>query len=244
MAQGGKWSWSDAEVHAILQAFTGSQAVRDRAWFAPGVVWGYRISELMSLKVKDVYDVDAGAIRDFITVPSCRLKGGKPKPPTAQPPKPANHDQECPCNLCHPKIFRRRSPDDRSVPMGAARPFVQAQLDQLAKTRNGLDPERYLYESRKHDADGRSKPISRQQAWHALQLAMKRAGIAVEHFGTHSLRKTSAAKMMELTKRIDVVRDWLGHRSSATTDRYLKSDNRERLAYAQAMGEQLFKHVA
>lgn len=35
MAQGGKWAWSDAEVHAILQAFTGTQAVRDRAWFAP-----------------------------------------------------------------------------------------------------------------------------------------------------------------------------------------------------------------
>jgi integrase len=73
---------------------------------------------------------------------------------------------------------------------------------------------------------------------------MTRAGIAVEHFGTHSLRKTSAAKMMEACKRIDIVRDWLGHRSSATTDRYLKSDNRERLAYAQAMGEQLFKEVA
>jgi hypothetical protein len=50
--------------------------------------------------------------------------------------------------------------------------------------------------------------------------------------------------MMELTKRIDVVRDWLGHRSSATTDRYLKSDNWERLAFAQAIGEQLFKQVA
>jgi integrase len=73
---------------------------------------------------------------------------------------------------------------------------------------------------------------------------MKRAGIAVEHFGTHSLRKTSAAEMMELTKRIDVVRDWLGHRSSAITDRYLKSDNRERLTYAQTVGEQLFRQVA
>jgi len=50
--------------------------------------------------------------------------------------------------------------------------------------------------------------------------------------------------MIELTKRIDVVRDWLGHRSSATTERYLKSDNRERLADAQAMGEQLFQQVA
>jgi len=244
MAQGVKCSWSNAEVHKILQAFTGSQVVRDRAWFAPGVIWGYRISELMSLKIKDVYDVDTGAIREFITIPSCRLKGGKPKPPKARLAKPANHDPECPCNLCHRKISKRRPPDDCSVPMGAARPFIQAQLDRLTKSRNGLDPERYLYESRKRAEDGSSRPISRQQAWQALQLAMKRAGIDPEHFGTHSLRKTSAAKMMELTKRIDVVRDWLGHRSSATTDRYLKSDNWERLAYAQAMGEQLFKQVA
>jgi integrase len=75
---------------------------------------------------------------------------------------------------------------------------------------------------------------------------MQRAGVAAEHFGTHSLRKTSTAKakMMELTKGIDVVRDWLGHCSRATTDCYLKSDNRERLTYAQAMREQLFKQVA
>jgi hypothetical protein len=50
--------------------------------------------------------------------------------------------------------------------------------------------------------------------------------------------------MMELTKRIDVVRDWLGHRSRATTGRDLTSDNQECLASAQAMGEQLFQHVA
>jgi integrase len=244
MAQGGKWSWSDEEVHAILQAFTGSQAVRDRAWFAPGVIWGDRISELMSLKVKDVYDVESGTIRECITVESRRLKGGKPHTPKPQPPKPANHDPECPCNLCHPKVSKRRPSDDRSVPMGAARPFIQAQLDRLAKTRNGLDPERYLYESRKRASVRSSKPISRQQAWFALQLAMKRAGVDVTHFGTHRLRKTSAAKMMELTQRIDEVRDWLGHRSSATTDRYLNLDNRERLAIAQAIGEQLFKQVA
>jgi integrase len=82
--------------------------------------------------------------------------------------------------------------------MGAAQPFIQAQLDRLAKTRNGLDPERYLYESRKRADDGSSKPISRQQAWHALQLAMKCAGMAAKYFGTHSLRKTSAANRYSL----------------------------------------------
>jgi hypothetical protein len=50
--------------------------------------------------------------------------------------------------------------------------------------------------------------------------------------------------MMELATRIDVGRDWLGHRSGAATDRSLKSDNRERLACAQTMGEPLFQQVA
>jgi hypothetical protein len=36
---------------------------------------------------------------------------------------------------------------------------------------------------------------------------------------------------------LDYVRDWLGHRSSATTDAYLCSDNTERLKLAAAMGE-------
>ncbi len=76
MAQGAKWSWSDTEVHAILQAFTGRQAVRDRAWFAPGVIWGYRISELMSLKVKDVYDGEAGALRLFLLSFMAYFAGG------------------------------------------------------------------------------------------------------------------------------------------------------------------------
>jgi hypothetical protein len=108
MATGGKWSWSDAEVHAILQAFTGTQTVRDRAWFAPGVIWGYRISELMSLKVKDVYDVETSSIREFLTGPACRLNGGKPHAPKPQPPKPTHHDPTCRCNRCHPKCSKRR----------------------------------------------------------------------------------------------------------------------------------------
>jgi hypothetical protein len=43
--------------------------------------------------------------------------------------------------------------------------------------------------------------------------------------------------MMETSGRLDYVRDWLGHRSSATTDAYLRTDNTERLRIAEAMGE-------
>jgi site-specific recombinase XerD len=98
--------------------------------------------------------------------------------------------------------------------------------------------------TRNRDADGQSRPISRQQAWYALELAMSRAGMASEHFATHSMRKTSAAFYLAVTKDITKVRDWLGHRSSATTDKYLRSDHRERLIYGMAVGDRIFKLVA
>jgi site-specific recombinase XerD len=100
-----------------------------------------------------------------------------------------------------------------------------------------LDRSRFLFESRKRDANGLSRPISRQQGWYRVRQAMVRAGIDFTHHATHSLRKTSARKMMEASGRLDYVRDWLGHRSSATTDAYLRSDNTERLKIAAAMGE-------
>jgi integrase len=43
--------------------------------------------------------------------------------------------------------------------------------------------------------------------------------------------------MMETSGRLDYVRDWLGHRSSSTTDAYLRLDNTERLKMASAMSE-------
>jgi site-specific recombinase XerD len=127
--------------------------------------------------------------------------------------------------------------------MGSAHPFIMARLQALAKSRGGdsvvthLDRGRYLFESRKRDAVGNSRPISRQQGWYRVRQAMQRAGIDSTHHAIHSLRKTSARKMLEASGgSIIAVRDWLHHRSSATTDAYLRSDNFERLRLAEKMG--------
>jgi integrase len=243
---GGKWSWSDEELKALLQVSTEF----DQCLIGVGAFWGYRISELMSLTVDEVMNPD-GSLRPFITVPSARLKGGKEPKVKPLPPKPANHDPECSCNLCHPKQHKRRKPEDRTVPMGAAAPYIIARLRALAKARkrDGVVAHLYgqgiyLFESRKRGKDGSSKSISRQQAWYRLRQVMRKAGMDPTHFATHSLGKTSAQNMMITTKRIDFVRDWLGHASSATTEKYLRSDNRERLAFAAAMGERLLGSVA
>jgi integrase len=44
-----------AEVAQVTKAFTGPFALRNRAFFLMGVQTGYRISELLSLRVGDVY---------------------------------------------------------------------------------------------------------------------------------------------------------------------------------------------
>ena len=76
-----------------------------------------------------------GYLRPFVVVPSERLKGGKPRVAKPLPPKPASHDADCPCNLCHRKPINRRKPPDRKVPMGPAAPYVMARLQALAKAR-------------------------------------------------------------------------------------------------------------
>lgn len=45
---------TEEEVQATLQAFRGPQALRDRALFLLGVRSGFRISELLSLRLRDV----------------------------------------------------------------------------------------------------------------------------------------------------------------------------------------------
>jgi hypothetical protein len=50
--------------------------------------------------------------------------------------------------------------------------------------------------------------------------------------------------MMKLTRDITVVRDWLCHASSATTDKYLRSDERLLLTLAETMGQAMLGKVA
>ena len=57
---------TEEEVAGVVQSFGGKYAARDRALFLLGIKTGYRIRELLSLKVKDVYQ--AGRITDTIIV--------------------------------------------------------------------------------------------------------------------------------------------------------------------------------
>ena len=64
---------SDKEISRVSQAFTGVYALRNRALFVTGVKTGFRISELLSLRVWDVYQY--GQILPSASVRKRSMKG-------------------------------------------------------------------------------------------------------------------------------------------------------------------------
>jgi integrase len=64
---------TEEEVTLVHQSFGGVYADRDKALFLLGVTSGFRISELLSLRVGDVWV--HGRLVDRVTVPRCHMKG-------------------------------------------------------------------------------------------------------------------------------------------------------------------------
>lgn len=69
----GARSITDEEIRKVLSAFKGRFANRDRALFVLGIKTGFRIGELISLKLKDV--IHGGEIVDRVSVQRCNTKG-------------------------------------------------------------------------------------------------------------------------------------------------------------------------
>jgi integrase len=78
----------------------------------------------------------------------------------------------------------------------------------------------YLFPSRKRDKNGNPQPISRVQAYRALNAAAQRAGLDIK-FGCHSLRKTAGYHTYKKTKDIGLVMRMLNHSSESETLRYI-----------------------
>lgn len=64
---------TDGEYSAILNAFDGRYRLRDQALFELGVRTGFRISEILAVKVGDVFR--EGKILGALTVKRCWMKG-------------------------------------------------------------------------------------------------------------------------------------------------------------------------
>ena len=85
---------------------------------------------------------------------------------------------------------------------------------------NHLLYEDYLFGSRKSDPNGLNRPISTTQAYRVLRDAAEELGL--EHFGTHSFRKTWGFwSYKESQYNIALIQDTFDHDSPKDTLRYI-----------------------
>ena len=167
-----------------LLALTSS--IREQTLLTLGFCTGYRISELLSLKVSDVST--NGIIHSHVTV----------------------------------KAANTKTKTGRTVLLNAdAQKALRRLVDVIGTNANGQSP---LFVSRKHDANGNLKAISRQQAHDLLKALFAKIG-EFGNVSSHTLRKTFAARIYEQTGKLEIVQIALGHKSINSTISYLAFGN-------------------
>jgi hypothetical protein len=223
------------EIPVVAEQMTGTYALRDRLLFRCNTVWGLRAHEQLSMTLADICHPD-GAIKDSFVIASHRLKGGKPKDPTP-PKRPDHYSDACYCAKCTLHDGRRQ-PKARKPPaerhlliLPEMKPLLQEWLDAIRQrvgTDYSLDTPLWL--SRKRGKGGVWRAISRQQYWHIVVEACKKVQLPDfdwHDFGTHSGRKTIVTQIVEDTGDITAAQHYIGHASSAMTDKYNRSDPRK-----------------
>ena len=184
----------DEEIIEVIRVLKRRKTgLRDQAFFVLGITTGFRISELMSLRIRDI--TNHGKMNSHIRIPKSRMKG------------------------------RKCSRSAIIAPM--VRPYLWALLNDLENEgRNGGN--HWLFQSRKGHT-----PISRVQAYRILADAFASAEIfgGVGILGTHTMRKTFAAKMWEAHDgNIWKIQNAMGHASPASTVAYLSFEDGEQTA--------------
>lgn len=184
---------TDPEVSIISKSFGGVFAKRNKALFVVGHRTGFRISELLSLKVGDV--LQHGKILDQISVPRRHMKGGKAG-----------------------KTSGRTVP---LHPEGRA--ALSVWLEVLAKMlKGGLDPQTPVFCSRVKDpTTGVKRAVSREQAWRILKESFNSNELQ-GNLGTHAMRKTFCNRMYEkLNHDLVKCQRAMGHANVNSTVAYL-----------------------
>ena len=175
---------NNEEIGRVSAAFTGGTfEVRNRSLFMLGVSTGGRISELLSLRVGDVY----------------------------QNQKPVS-------DLLFDKSVVKGKETSRAVPVNIDGRYAIDDLVNWHRERYGeVDGKRPLFPSRNKKG---SVAMNRQTAHDMLKAAFLNAGLNGK-LATHSLRKSFAQRVYEQSGDIYLVQELLGHRSVATTQKYL-----------------------
>lgn len=184
--------FSDEEVKLIAKSFGGRYATRNKALFILGVRSGFRISEMLSLTVGDVFQ--HGKVVDHVTVARKQMKKktegrGVPLHPEAR---------------------------------AAISVWLDVLARQLKLPQaKDLDPACPVFCGRVREGDGNRRAVARETAWRILEEAVG-ANELTGKIGTHRMRKTFASRMYDtLGKDLVKVQHAMGHRNINSTVSYL-----------------------
>jgi integrase/recombinase XerD len=118
--------------------------------------------------------------------------------------------------IIRPETAKRKKA--RRVPIDV-NPIAQNIISELIawkwKEGESLDPEAPLFVSQK------GGHLTRVQLHRILKNTYEAAGLEPERASTHSMRKTAATWLYEMTKDIKCVQSFLGHSDSDTTEQYI-----------------------
>lgn len=203
-AMASRRSLSDREIKR-LRALFHKLSERNRCYIEVALQTGYRVSELLSLQVGDVWDHEAGLVRSQVTVERRHMKGGKGA--------------------------KKRSTCARTVELNdRAQLAITRFIEHRTQQHGGKPPppDAPLFPSRVH-----GKPLARWAANQIVHQAVVKAGVKDQRrIGTHTLRKSFARRVYhELRGDILATAAVMGHRYVTTTQRYLEA-NTSRVAYA------------
>lgn len=173
----------NTEIRLVSACFAGRFEARNRGIFMLGVSTGGRISELLSLRIGDVWQ-NKRAVGDLLFDKSV-VKGGEVSRAV-----PVNSDGRRAIEDLIGWHRERYNTTHKSCP--------------LFPSRNGQGTQR----------------MSRRTAHNVLKAAFEAAGLN-GHLATHSLRKSFAQRLYDRTGDIFAVQEMLGHKSVATTQKYL-----------------------
>ena len=171
------------EIRLVSACFTGTFEVRNRSLFLLGVSTGGRISELLSLRIGDVWQ-NGRAVSDLLFDKSI-VKGGEVS---------------------------------RAVPVNTdGSRAIDALVNWHREKYGTAHKQQPLFPSR--NGNGKQR-MTRRAAHNVLKSAFVTAGLN-GHLATHSLRKSFAQRLYEQTGDVFTVQEMLGHKSIATTQKYL-----------------------
>lgn len=122
-------------------------------------------------------------------------------------------------------IRQQKTGDGNLVTLGKATRRVLA----LWIEESDKHPWEYLFTGRRD----KTKPISREQYRRLVKQWAEHARLDPKRFSTHSLRRTKAAAVFQVTNNVEVVRELLGHSSIKSTSAYLNIGKKKALEIAK-----------